>query len=61
MYWIKSGIEILRSRGSLAVVAGMKKPMTTQSRQKSNAKKIKKSSKATVKPHFFKLDSRPLM
>ena len=25
MLWIKSGIEILRSRSSLAVVAGMKK------------------------------------
>ena len=26
MLWIKPGIEILRSRRSLAVVAGMKKP-----------------------------------
>ena len=34
---IKSGIEILRSRKSLAVVAGMKNRMTTQNRQKSNA------------------------
>jgi len=25
MYWIRSGIEILRSRRSLTVVAGMKK------------------------------------
>ena len=25
MYWIRSGIEMLRSRRSLAVVAGMKK------------------------------------
>jgi len=28
-----------KSRSSLAVVAGMKKRMTTQNRQKSNAKK----------------------
>ena len=37
---MKSGpsIEILRSRRSLAVVAGMKKRMTTQNWQKSNAK-----------------------
>ena len=32
----KSGIEILQSRRSLAVVAGMKKRMTMQNRQKSN-------------------------
>ena len=32
-------MKILRSRRSLAVVAGMKKQMTTQNRQKSNAKK----------------------
>ena len=38
MLWIKSGIEILRSRRLLAVVVGMKKRMTTQNRQKSNAK-----------------------
>ena len=43
MKWKRSGIEILRSRRSLAVVAGMEKPrMTTQNRQKSNAKKINK-------------------
>ena len=36
MQWIRSGIEILRSRKSLAVVAGMKK---TQNRQKSKAKR----------------------
>ena len=36
---MKSGIEILRCRRSLAVVAGMKKRMTTQNRQKSNGKK----------------------
>ena len=34
MKWIKFGIEILRSRRSLAVVVGMKKRMTTQNRQK---------------------------
>ena len=39
MLWIRSGIEILRSRRSLAVVAGMKKRLTTQNRQKSNDKK----------------------
>jgi len=34
-----NGIAIIRSRRSLAVVAGMKtKRMTTQNRQKSNAK-----------------------
>ena len=38
MKWIKSGIEILRSRRSLAVVAGMKTRMTTQNRQMSKAK-----------------------
>ena len=32
--------KILRSWRSLAIVAGMKKQMTTQNRQKSNAKKI---------------------
>ena len=31
--------KILRSGRSLAVVAGMKKEMTTQNRQKSNAQK----------------------
>ena len=36
MQCIRSGIEILRSRKSLAVVAGMKK---TQNRQKSKAKR----------------------
>ena len=42
MQWIISGIEILRSRRSLTVVAGMKKKrMTTQNRQRSNAKKYK--------------------
>ena len=34
---MRYGIEILRSRRSFAVVAGMKTP--TQNRQKSNAKK----------------------
>ena len=51
MKWIKSGIEILRSWKSLAVVAGMKKQMPKQNRQKSNAKKIKnipKSSKSLL-------------
>ena len=33
---------ILQSRRSLAVVAGMKKRMTTQNRQKSKAKKNSK-------------------
>ena len=33
--------KFLQSRRSLAVVAGMKKQMTTQNRQKANAKKIK--------------------
>jgi len=33
----KSGIEILLSRRSLAVVVGRKKVLTTQNRQKSNA------------------------
>jgi len=32
-------VEILRSRRSVAVVAGMKKRMITQNRQKSYAKK----------------------
>ena len=40
MYWIRSGIVILRSRRLLFVVAGMKKRKTMQNRQKSNAKKI---------------------
>ena len=35
---IQTGIEILRSRRSLAVVTEMKKTMTTQNRQKSNTK-----------------------
>ena len=39
---IRSGIEILRSRNSLAVMAGMKNTMTAQNRQKSNAKKTLK-------------------
>ena len=39
MYWIRSGIVILRSRRLLFVVAGMKKRKTMQNRQKSNAKK----------------------
>jgi len=39
MSWIKSGIKIPRSQRSLAVVAGMKKRMTTQKRQKWSAKK----------------------
>ena len=34
MLWIRSGIEILRSRRSLAVVAGMKNRMTTQNDKK---------------------------
>ena len=37
---MKSGIEIRRSRRSLAVVAGMKKRMNAQNRQKSNAVKL---------------------
>ena len=41
MLWITSCIEILRSRRSLAVVAGMKNRMTTQNRQKSNTQKNK--------------------
>ena len=41
MLGIRSDIEILRSRRSLAVLAGMKKQMITQNRQKSNAKKQK--------------------
>ena len=45
MLWIRSGIEILRSRRSLAVVAGMKKRLTTQNRQKSNAKKNQNKNK----------------
>jgi len=40
MLWIKSGIEILPSRRSLAVVAGMKKTqMTMQNRKSQMAKK----------------------
>ena len=42
---IKSGIEIRRSQRSLAVVAGMKKQMIMQNRQKSNAEQIKICSK----------------
>jgi len=38
MLWIRSDIEILGSRRSVAVVAEMKKRMTTQNRQKSKAK-----------------------
>ena len=42
MQWVRSGIDILRSRRSLAVVEGMKKRMTTQNRSKSNINKITK-------------------
>ena len=38
-----TSILILRSRRSLAVVAGMKKRMITQNRQKSNAKTKKET------------------
>ena len=42
MWWIRSGIEILRSRRSLAVVAGMKKKrITTQNRQNVERYKTK--------------------
>ena len=41
--------KILRSLRSLAVVAGMKKRMTTQNRQKSNAKKRRKTRTHLVK------------
>ena len=45
MLWIRSGIEILRSRRSLAVAAWMKKRMATQNRQKWNAKKKNKEKR----------------
>ena len=47
-----SGIEILRNQSSLAFVAGMKtKQMTTQNRQKSNAK-TKKAVTVLCRSHI---------
>ena len=53
MQWIRSGIEILRSRRSLTVVAGMKKPNDHAEPTKVENKKNKKTnhlSYSTAKP-----------
>ena len=46
-------MKILRSLWSLAVVAGMKKRMTMQNRQKSNAKKIIKNKRLMFMDLFY--------
>ena len=54
MYWIRSGIEILPSRRSLAVVAGMKKPNDhAEPTKKSNVKKTKQKNFRQALEHAF--------
>ena len=55
MSWIRSGIEIHRSRRSLAVVAGMKKPNDHAEAKKSRTlKKPKKKQNTHTQIYGYK-------
>ena len=55
MLWIRSGTEILRSRRSLAVVAGMKKPEWPRRTDKSRTLKTPKNTNKVI---VFRITTR---